>query len=64
MLQELSVTYFKETYNLPELKQAILDRFVDMGGIEELGLDQLIVQVKREEFGGLMFETHLSMIRL
>ena len=37
---------------IPELKQAILDRFIDVSGVEELEPDQLIVHVKRAEFGG------------
>ena len=37
---------------MPELKQAILDRFYDIAGVEELGPDHLIIHVKREEFGG------------
>ena len=36
---------------MPELKQAILDRFYDIAGVEELGPDHLIIHVKRGEFG-------------
>ena len=36
---------------MPELKQAILNRFYDIAGVEDLGPDHLIIHVKREEFG-------------
>ena len=37
---------------MPELKQAILDRFLDVGGLESVETDHLIIHVKREDFGG------------
>ena len=57
-----AVRYRSVTFQggIPELKQAILDRFVDVGGIEELEPDQLIVHVKREEFGGEFEEVELE----
>ena len=43
-----------------ELKQAILDRFHDLPGMEDIGADQLIIMVKREEFGGEFEEVELD----
>ena len=43
-----------------ELKQAILDRFHDLPGMEYIGADQLIIMVKREEFGGEFEEVELD----
>jgi hypothetical protein len=42
-----------------DLKQAILDRFQDLVGIENIGPNNLIIHLKREEFGG-EFEVELD----
>ena len=45
---------------IPELKQAIFDRFVDIGGMEDLEPGQLIIRVKRQEFGEEFEEIELD----
>lgn len=43
-----------------KLKHTILDRFNDLSGMEDIGEDQLIIMVKREEFGGEFEEVELD----
>ena len=43
-----------------DLKLAILDRFQDVAGVEKMGPDNLIIHVKREEFGGEFEEVELE----
>lgn len=43
-----------------ELKRAILDRFRDLAGVEEMDPENLIIHVKREEFGGEFEEVELE----
>lgn len=57
-----AVRYRRVTFQggIPELKQAVLDRFMDVGGVEDLEPGQLIIHVKRQEFGEEFEEIELD----
>ena len=57
-----AVRYRSVTFRggMQELKKSILDRFHDLTGINELELDQLIIHLKSEEFGGEFEEVEVD----